>query len=380
MEIKETTILKTNVNVLLITPAFSKTGGVSEFNKLLLRYCRRSNIITFSMRSGMSKNIGGKFVAIVIDYVRYLYILLTKNLDVVHVGPSLNRKSLQRDSVYVFLAKLFNKSVFVHWHGWNPDFEYLLNQEKFLKHTLFRANHIKFLSSYFEGKMINAGFKNMTTLGNTLVDDNLLEAVVRKRDGRDRNFNILFLSTVSINKGIYIMLDAFRIVREKMENTRLTIAGDGPELERARQYVRENGIEKVDFTHHVENTRKAEVFVNADLYVFPSQYEGMPTSVLEAMAFGLPILCNRVGALADFFENGRMGIALDNGTSKDFAYHIINFANNHKLCDNVGKFNQKYARGRFLASKGVEKIEEEYYMLAHQPDFPERILRQRRKS
>jgi len=350
--------LKKIINVLLVTPDFTRAGGVTEFNKLLLRYSSRSNIIVFSMRSGASKSLLGKIVMIFVDYFRYLHILLTKNLDVIHVGPSLNKKSLKRDSIYVLLAKWFNKAVFVHWHGWNPACENLLDQKLFLRHTLFRADHIKLLSTRFEKKIITAGFINTTTLGTTFVDDTLLDFDISKLVRDD--FNILFLSTLSINKGIYTILDAFTIACAKIENICLTIAGTGEELRRAQQYVQRNGIKKVKFIGHVEQLEKAEAFINADLYVFPSQYEGMPTSVLEAMAFGLPILCNRVGALTDFFKDGCMGMALDSGTAKDFAYYINHFAKNRKLCHEIGVFNRTYARQRFLASNGVERIERDY--------------------
>ncbi len=72
------------------------------------------------------------------------------------------------------------------------------------------------------------------------------------------------------------------------------------------------------FLGHVSGAAKTQAFRAADIYLFTSLAEGMPNSVLEAMAFGLPIVTRPVGGIRDFFEDGRMGYATDSLDSGDY--------------------------------------------------------------
>ena len=64
----------------------------------------------------------------------------------------------------------------------------------------------------------------------------------------------------------------------------LTIAGDGPERLAAEAMVQSRRIDGVTFVGHIDGAKKRKAFQNADIYLFTSLAEGMPNSVLEAMA------------------------------------------------------------------------------------------------
>ena len=96
--------------------------------------------------------------------------------------------------------------------------------------------------------------------------------------------------------------------------------------------------------------RKADFF-------FPSYGEGMPTVVLEAMAFGLPVVTRRVGGLVDFFEDGKMGRITDSLDPNVYADMIEPFLNNPEYCLRTSYYNYQYAQEHFLATKVGRKIE-----------------------
>lgn len=52
----------------------------------------------------------------------------------------------------------------------------------------------------------------------------------------------------------------------------------------------------------------SEQFESGDIYILPTYFEGMATSVLEAMAFGLPIITTPTGGVKDFFKKGKWAI------------------------------------------------------------------------
>ncbi len=349
-----------NQKVLLITPSFKLNGGVVEFNKMLIRH-GKSSFIVFELTSGLKKGIIGKLYGLIYDYIIFVTILIYKPVDIVHVNPSLGKNALRRDGNYIRIAKLFNKKVYVHWHGWNPDNEYLLEGKNsdLIHNTFFKADHIKVLSCQIEDKFCKMGFNNKLTLGNTFVDDELLD-VIKTKNMKDNIFRILFLSTVSVNKGIYIALETYKILQSKNTNIQLTIAGSGKELGNVRKYISDNQLEGIQLVGHVEKKAKQTFFNQSDIYLFPSFYEGMPISVLEAMGFGLPIVCSKVGALPDFFENEKMGSMIDSKEPLEYANEIIKFLNNESLRVSIGNYNAQFVKNNFLASKTISKIEDDY--------------------
>lgn len=349
--------------VLVVTPSFSIPGGVTEFNKMLLYYSSSSIKPFFLSGAGRKQNKIIKQLVFLYDFLRFTFIILFSSVKIVHLNPSLGSNAIQRDGLLCYIAKLFNKKVYIHWHGWNPDNEYLLEGKslKFIKRTIFKADHIKFLSLSFSNLFVAKGYKNKTSLGNTFIDNALLDGF-KPLSKDNKPINILFLSTISKNKGIYMAIELFsELVKEN--TITLTIAGKGPELENIKKSINPEIADKITYTGHITGNEKVHVYKNADIYLFPSQYEGMPTSVLEAMGFGLPIICSSVGALPDFFENGKMGFILNKDDKNGFRIAIEYLIKNKQLRESIGTYNHTYATKHFLASNTVNRIDEDYKAL-----------------
>ncbi len=105
-----------------------------------------------------------------------------------------------------------------------------------------------------------------------------------------KNSYILFLARIVPEKGLHYLIDAWKLVKEQINNTdkKLVIAGD---QSHSSEYF-SNLMDKIKdddsiiTTGHVEGQELAELFSNAYLYVLPSDIEGMPMSLLEAISYG----------------------------------------------------------------------------------------------
>ena len=105
---------------------------------------------------------------------------------------------------------------------------------------------------------------------------------------------LLCVARLSYEKGVDVLLDAFRFVLDTQKNATLTIVGDGPEraiLERRAQSL--NLGSSVIFAGHQTNLET--FFSDADIYVQPSRFEGWGLAVIEAAADGVPIVMTDVG-------------------------------------------------------------------------------------
>lgn len=86
----------------------------------------------------------------------------------------------------------------------------------------------------------------------------------------------------------------------------------------------------------------------------------MPSSVLEAMAFGLPVITRPVGGLKDFFEDGKMGFITESKAPEAFADLMEKLITDCDDRKKIARYNQRYAREHFMASKVAKRIENIY--------------------
>lgn len=116
-------------------------------------------------------------------------------------------------------------------------------------------------------------------------------------------------------KGLPVTLNAFAVFLDRYPNATLTIAGEGPLLEELQKLTRELNIEeRVSFTGFVSQERLREIYYQSHIFLHPSQIggdgnqEGVPNSMLEAMASGLPVFATEHGGIPEAIENGVSGV------------------------------------------------------------------------
>ncbi len=119
-------------------------------------------------------------------------------------------------------------------------------------------------------------------------------------------------------KGVTFLLDAWRDIANTFPDARLILFGSGPLLdEMKRKAIRLKITDAVQFRGHVHAV--ARFLQAADCFVLPSLQEGMPNSLLEAMACGLPPVATRIGGVEDIIQDGENGVLVNAGDSKALA-------------------------------------------------------------
>ncbi len=128
------------------------------------------------------------------------------------------------------------------------------------------------------------------------------------------------------HKNHRLALQAFRLVRDKIPQATLAVAGDGPLRAELEQAARELGLgAAVSFLGTVE--RIEEVMRGCDVFVLPSDYEGFGLVVAEAMACGLPAVATRSGGPENIIRDGLDGFLVPTGDAGRLAARMLDACN-----------------------------------------------------
>ena len=124
---------------------------------------------------------------------------------------------------------------------------------------------------------------------------------------------------------------AIRAVKEaRLQNLKYCICGKGPQMDDLKQYAKDLGIEKqIIFLGFCSNIK--ELYQAADIFLFTTRQEGMPRSMMEAMASGLPCIASKIRGNTDLISDGNGGYLLDAMDSKGFSKAICTLAEDASL-------------------------------------------------
>lgn len=164
---------------------------------------------------------------------------------------------------------------------------------------------------------------------------------VKKREelGLKEN-DIVFVSAGDIvpRKNYKVAIEA--ISKAKLQNVHYLICGVGPEMDKLRRRVKELGKESVV---HFLGFRKdiKEVFSISDAFLFTSKQEGLPRSLMEAMAIGLPVVASNIRGNVDLIKDGVGGFLCEANDVEGFTRAIDTICENRSLREKMASVNSE---------------------------------------
>jgi glycosyltransferase involved in cell wall biosynthesis len=347
------------ISILINTPHLHKRGGVSNHYKGLKGFWKQDvRYHTVGSRHGISG-----LLWMMPDTLLFVLKLAFIKPDIVLLNPSLQLNALKRDALYLKVSKYLKIPTCIFMHGWEVEVENAIDNKEFNFYEKYKkADAFLVLANDFKLKLKQWGVNAPIYLTTTKVDDKLIENLKISYD--KTNKTILFLSRIEENKGILIVLKVFKEILKKHPDAKLKIAGNGGALKKVKRNVSNEQIPNIDFLGNVSGDNLIGAFRESSIYILPTTHgEGMPTSILEAMAFGLPIISRPVGGLVDFFEEDKMGYLLESLQPEEYSEKMIQLLENHEKYKAIGTYNHEYAKEYFMASKVALKIEKQLFEL-----------------
>ncbi len=325
-------------------------------------------------RDGQHPALNGLYA--LLDSVRLLKTLAGARFDVVHLNPSLDARALLRDGWLHWLCKMRGVPTIVFFRGWHPGTEAALDRSR-LYRTLFRtafggASLILVLARAFEHKLglwgVPAGDIRVET---TLVEPpTCLGAEIRPRSSR---VSLLFLGRFEPGKGALGALEVFEALADRHPELEIHFAGEGslgPELRRradAWEATRNAGGDgrRTHLHGYLEGARKFELLESCDIFVMPTDHEGFPNAIVEAMVCGEAIVTRSVGGIPDLLRHGEHGFLASSGRTDEIAELVETLIRDAELCDAIRRNNRAYALETFSAERVVRRLESRYRAVAH---------------
>lgn len=103
-----------------------------------------------------------------------------------------------------------------------------------------------------------------------------------------------------------------------------------------------NVMDRVKFVDEVSNDEIPYYLNAADIFVFPSLFEGSPSSVLEAMGSGLPVICSDIPPHRELIKHNKSGLLFNNG--KDMTIHLNHLKRDKKFMKKLGNNAKKFVK------------------------------------
>jgi len=166
-------------------------------------------------------------------------------------------------------------------------------------------------------------------------------------------------------KGHEVTFRAAAAVVESIPGAKFLIVGDGPRMTVLKNYVNELNIaDHVIFTGFVDNI--AEVYSLTDVAVLSSWSEGLPQSLLQAMASGVPVVATRVGGVPEVVIHGKSGILVEAGDHEALAGGILQVLNDPGFASALIRNARELIQREHSLDHMIDKIEDLYNKLLEQ--------------
>lgn len=353
--------------IVMISTALDTKGGIAA---VLSVYATVSGFMGHGV-SHLTTHCDGskrkKFCIATHSWLRYLAMLLKQNVRLLHVHSS-SGPSFWRKFMFIVPTLIAGRPVVLHWHGGR--FVDFYNgspiwQKRIIAWTFARSARVIALSAQWN-QTLSSMFPaaQVTTIPNP-VDIPTVPALLDSDPPC-----VLFLGRIVRAKGIDDLLEAWRQVLVVSPKALLILGGDG-DVGAARVLARSLGIEKsVKFAGWVDGETKFDLLRNASAFALPSHAEAMPMAVLEAMAWGLPIVATRVGGIPHAVRDGKDGLLVDVGDIAALGFALTALLTDHGLRAAMGASARRHVEASFSAELIVPRIKHVWRdVLAEAGDF-----------
>lgn len=170
--------------------------------------------------------------------------------------------------------------------------------------------------------------------------------------------SLTFIGEVSIMKGVYVLIEAFKKAHDVLPDLTLRIIGGGPEIKHAQALAKSLGIgDNIEFTGYVDNKYIPDYLSATEAFVLPSFTETWGNVAMEALGLGVPIIVSNAKGLYELTQEGKLGLVFQRGDSHDLFIKIKKLFTDSKTKDSLtAPHIKKYIQQSFSLEKRSKEM------------------------
>ena len=287
----------------------------------------------------------------------FLFAVKVPKYDLIHVHLS-EPVSAIRKTFFVFVAKILRKKVILHLNAFSPITTFKDN--KFLYSWLFnKADSVVLVSEQWRvwlNEYIPGFDHKVRVIYNPSKSEAKLYAIPKENI-------ILYAGTLNKRKGYSDLLRAFSLISKKHPTWKLSFAGNGEIKEAKASAENLNILDKVFFHGWIDGQRKSDAFLEATIFCLPSYAEGFPLAVLDAMAYGLPIITTPVGGILDFLKHEKNSMIFTPGDVDALVVLLDQLITNEELRSSLSSESRKLSETIFSSHTIACQVDSLYCLL-----------------
>ena len=346
--------------VVMIGTSIHARGGIASALRLFLRSGRVGKYHLIAVETHKDGTKLTKSTTAFKSFCRFLWILSKMRVVIVHIHGA-SRASFYRKAIFVVTSKIAGKIVVYHHHG--AEFADFYEQEcgssrqAFIRGILRMADLLICLSPEWKEIFLRIDPKlDVFVLPNPA---EMKPEVASRKKGSIR-IQVLSMGHLGIRKGTYDLLESIRYLKDDGVEVRLVLCGAGPKEELIRS-IRKLGLQTlVTIKGWIEGDQKERIFNETDVFALPSQNEGLPMVILEAMSYGLPIVATPVGGIPEAVVNGVNGFLIPYGDTRRLAMAIGRLVTDEALRMRMGEESRRLIVKKFERERIVDSLEKKY--------------------
>lgn len=321
------------INILMCGSKLSVKGGMVSVINNYLNYKNWENYNIIYVPTHIERNKMVLALYFILACIKIFVILITKKIKIAHLHVA-EKGSFYRKAILVKILKKFRVKVILHHHA--AEFEKFYNNltrrgKRYVNNIIDLAD----INIVLSKKLISM-ITDKAPKANVSVLYNAVQTYSLNQYNENAN-GILFLGRMGKRKGIYDLLNVISEIDEEIpSNIKFYLCGDG-EIESIRQKILNMRIShRIAYIGWINDIDKINIFNNICINVLPSYNEGLPMSILETMAYGIPNISTKIASIPEVIKENENGCLVTPGD-------INELRNNLKLLIFDKELRKKYS-------------------------------------
>lgn len=335
------------------------------------QYINESQIINSKFNNSYLKlgtansldEIGRKSIA---KFFRYfilikntIYSIITFKPQLVYMTLTAKGSGFYKDALIATIVKIFKCKIVYHFHNKGVSVKQDRWFDNLLYKLVFKNADVILLSNHLYDDI-----RKYLAIDRVHICPNGIPPIAIEKYQKYRDFNndpvrILFLSNLMKDKGVFELLEACKILKDRHIYFMCNIVGAAGDIlvKELQAKIKEYGIEQyINYLGPKYNDEKIKSLASANIFVFPSLEDCFPLVLLEAMQASLPIISTVEGGIPDIVEDGVNGFLVNKGNVIDLADKIEVLIKDGGLREKLGEAGRK----RYLENFTLDHFEKRF--------------------